>query len=275
MLGHRMNLRLPRIHPSSTADSTSHQPGDRAAQGARTPYAFGGAAGSKVFGFDPARPGRRCACIIQGSVRNPSVGRGMRTQASSESAAPGPRRGLLHSAFALMVVIGGVLYLFVASAFPPHLRRFAGVGGSDAEPDATTLISTLVVIYTLFAAAYGTLAPVLIGKEGRTFWRAWALICIFLALILDLARVWNSIGDLYATTMRHLPPGKVYDAAAEFTRYLIVNAIVLLFALAVTFLPPGRLRTILSGLASKRGAATQETAPAVAVRTDKDPGQDG
>jgi hypothetical protein len=173
----------------------------------------------------------------------------MTTQASSESPALGPRRRRLHSAFALMVVICGVLYLLVASTFPPHLRRFSGVGGgSDGEPDATTLISTLVVIYTFFAAAYGTLAPALIAKPGRTFWRAWALIYIFLAMILDLVRVWNSIGDLYATTMRHLPPAKVYDAADEFTRYLIVNAIVLIFALAITFLPPGRLQILWSEL---------------------------
>jgi hypothetical protein len=182
----------------------------------------------------------------------------MTTQASSESAAPGPRRHLLHSAFALLAVVCGVLYLFFASDFPPHLHSFAGVGsGSEAGPDATTLISTLVVIYTFFAAAYGTLAPVLIGKEGRTFWRAWALIYIFLAMILDLVRVWNSIGDLYATTMRQLPAGKVYDAAAEFTRYLIVNAVVLLFALAVTFLPPRRLRVIWAELTSKREASDQ------------------
>ncbi len=200
----------------------------------------------------------------------------MRTQASSKSATLNPRQRLLHSAFAFIVVICGVLYLLAASAFPPHLRRFSGVGGSDAEPDATTLISTLVVIYTFFAAAYGTLAPVLIGKKRRTFWRAWALIYIFLAMILDLIRVWNSIGDLYATTMRHLPPTKVYDAADEFTRYLIVNAIVLLFALAVAFLPTERLRTIWSRLTSKRGATTlPETAPAVAVRTDRPSGQDG
>jgi hypothetical protein len=198
----------------------------------------------------------------------------METKASSGPAALGPR---LHSAVALVLVICGVLYLLAGSAFPPHLRRFSGVGGgSGAEPDATTLISTLVVVYTFFAAAYGTLATVLIEKRGRTFWRAWALIYIFLALILDLVRVWNSIGDLYATTMRQLPPAKVYDAANEFTRYLIVNAIILLFALAVTFLPPDRLQTIWSELMGKRGATTTpEAAQVVAARTDRNPGQDG
>jgi HAMP domain-containing protein len=44
--------------------------------------------------------------------------------------------------------------------------------------------------------------------------------------------------------MRELPTGKIYDAAAEFTRYLIVNAIVLVFALAVAFWPQRRQREI-------------------------------
>ena len=75
----------------------------------------------------------------------------METKASSEGVALGPRRRL-HSAVALVLVICGVLYLLAGSAFPPHLRRFSGVGGgSGAEPDATTLISTLVVVYTFFA----------------------------------------------------------------------------------------------------------------------------
>jgi hypothetical protein len=60
---------------------------------------------------------------------------------------------------------------------------------------------------------------------------------------LDLVRVWNSIGDLYTTTMRELPPDKVYDAAAEFTRYLIVNAFVFLFVLAIAFWPEPQAAT--------------------------------
>ena len=176
----------------------------------------------------------------------------MTTQGSSDTAAF-RRHLLLYATPAALVLICAGLYLFRAGSFPPHPRRFSGVG---KEPDATTLISTLVVIYTFFAAAYAALAPSLIGKDGRTptfglagkedraFWRAVALLYIFLAVVLDLVRVWNSIGDLYATTMRDLPPAKVYDAAAEFTRYLIVNAFVFLFVLAITFWPerPGAHR---------------------------------
>lgn len=57
-----------------------------------------------------------------------------------------------------------------------------------------------------------------------------------LAVVLDLVRIGNSTGDLYSTAMRHLPPNKVSDAAAEFTRYLIANAVVLLFALIIACL---------------------------------------
>jgi hypothetical protein len=140
---------------------------------------------------------------------------------------------LLYTALAALVVICG-LYLFLPVTFPPHTRYFSRLG---SDPDATTLISTLLVIYTFFAAAYGALAPSLVGRKDRVCLRAAALIYMFLALLLDLVRVWNSMGDLYATTMRHLSPAKVHDAAAEFTRYLIVNAFVLLFVLAVAFWP--------------------------------------
>jgi len=171
----------------------------------------------------------------------------MTAQGSSDCVAV-RRHLLLYVTPFVLVLICGVLYVFLASTFPPHPRRFFGVG-KGPDPDATTLISTLVVIYTFFAAAYGALAPSLIGKDrraptfglagknDRAFWRATALVYIFLAVLLDLVRVWNSIGDLYATTMRELPPAKVYDAAAEFTRYLIVNAFVFLFVLAIAFWP--------------------------------------
>jgi hypothetical protein len=171
----------------------------------------------------------------------------MTAQGSSDCAAV-RRYLLLYVTPSLLVLICGVLYVVLAGDFPPHPRRFLeAVKGPN--PDATTLISTLVVIYTFFAAAYGALAPSLVGKDRRTpafgpagkedraFWRAAVLVYIFLAVVLDLTRVWNSIGDLYATTVRELPPAKVYDAAAEFTRYLVVNAFVFLFALAIAFWP--------------------------------------
>ena len=77
----------------------------------------------------------------------------------------------------------------------------------------------------------------LIEKCGVAFCRVSALALIAMAVALDLVRMANSIGDLYTTTMRLLPPPKVYDAAAEFLRYLIVNAAILLFALIIAFWP--------------------------------------
>jgi hypothetical protein len=216
----------------------------------------------------------------------------MTPQASPESVTHRSRRRLLYSAVAVFVVVvvicvivGAAMYLFAGSTLPPHPRRFSGVlSGPDAGPDATTLISTLVVIYTFFAAAYGALAPSLIKKKSRT--SLVALLFIFLAVLLDVGRVWNSTGDLYATTMRQLSAAKVYDATDEFTRYLIVNACVLLFALAVAFWPAKGWRIIWSWLKSswriawswlksKRGAtALPETAPAEAAKTGAAPGQD-
>jgi hypothetical protein len=177
----------------------------------------------------------------------------MTAQESSDCAAI-RRHLLLYVTPFLLVLICGGLYIWLAGDFPPHPRRFLEVG-EGPNPDATTLISTLVVIYTFFAAAYGALAPSLVGKDRRTptfgpagkedraFWRAAALVYILLAVSLDLVRVWNSIGDLYTTTMRELPPDKVYDAAAEFTRYLIVNAFVFLFVLAIAFWPEPQAAT--------------------------------
>jgi hypothetical protein len=141
-----------------------------------------------------------------------------------------------------ILVVGSILFLIIGSHLWP--RPYGFFRGTGAGPDATTLISTLVVVYTFFVAAYGALTPLVIGKEnpfrwGRikkgdaAFFRVSALILMTAAVVLDLIRVWNSTGDLYTTTMRYLPPPKVYDAAAEFTRYLAINIAVLLFALIV------------------------------------------
>jgi hypothetical protein len=198
----------------------------------------------------------------------------MTTQTRPESVTVSPRQRLLYSAVAVVVIIGVIfgvsLYLFGGGALPPHAHRFSRVGRG---PDATTLISTLVVIYTFFAAAYGALVPSLIGKKGRA--ALVALVFIFLAVLLDLARVWNSTGDLYATTMRNLPAVKVYDATSEFTRYLIVNACVLLFVLVVAFLPAERSRRTWFRLKSKLGATTSPEQPQEPVKTGGSPNQGG
>jgi hypothetical protein len=152
---------------------------------------------------------------------------------------------LLLSAF----VIGSLLFLFLGGDWWPRpYGFFEGTGKED--PDATVLVSTLIVVYTFFVAAYGALTPLVVGKGnpfewdlikklGVAFCRASTLVLIALAVGLDLARIANSIGDLYTTTMRALPPLKVADAAAEFVRYLIVNTIILLFALIIGFWPDG------------------------------------
>jgi hypothetical protein len=49
----------------------------------------------------------------------------------------------------------------------------------------------------------------------------------------DLWRIWNSSGDLLATTMRTLIPTGAEDAEIDFKGYLIVNVAVLLFTLFV------------------------------------------
>jgi hypothetical protein len=185
----------------------------------------------------------------------------MTAEAPSESVTR-RRYVLLYLVPAILVVICGALYVFLGGVLPPHPRRIVRV---HRGPDATTLISTLVVIYTFFAAAYGALAPSLVGKdrrsptflptgkEDRAFWRGVALVYILLAVILDLARVWNSLGDLYATTMRELPPVKIYDAVTEFTRYLILNAVVLLLVLVIAFWPERRKESWLLRLIRKFG----------------------
>lgn len=141
---------------------------------------------------------------------------------------------------------GSVLFLiFDRSWWPRPYGFFEGIGKG---PDATTLISTLVVVYTFFIAAYGALTPLVVGKRKSLTWklikeggvasfRVSVLGLMALAVGLDLFRIGNSVGDLYATTMRYLRPSKVFDAASEFTSYLILNSAVLLFALIVACLP--------------------------------------
>ncbi len=128
-----------------------------------------------------------------------------------------------------LLVGAAILYLYFGNK-SWHSHAAAGAGSG---PDATALISTLIVIYTFFIAAYGALAPSFIGTRRFGSWQLAALLLMLGAVGLDLGRVWNSIGDMYATTMRNLPPNKVDDAAAEFKRYLLINVVVLIFALAV------------------------------------------
>lgn len=101
------------------------------------------------------------------------------------------------------------------------------------QPDATVFISTLILIYTVFMAAYGALLPIVIAKK-REAWE-WLLLALMLAaILLNLYRIVNSLGDLYTTTMGQLSPGKIHDASYEFIHYYFsINVVVIAVALFV------------------------------------------
>lgn len=111
-------------------------------------------------------------------------------------------------------------------------RRSEGAAlTKGTQPDASVLISTLIVIYTVFMAVYGALLPILITKK-RGAWEWLALVLIVLAIGLNLYRIVNSLGDLYTTTMGRLGPGKIHDASYEFIHYYFaINVVVIAVAL--------------------------------------------
>jgi hypothetical protein len=101
------------------------------------------------------------------------------------------------------------------------------------QPDASVFISTLILLYTAFVAAYGTLLSILVAKE-RHAWELVASVLMVLAIGLDLYRIANSLGDLYTTTMGQLTPGKIHDTSYEFIRYYFsINVAVIAVALSV------------------------------------------
>ena len=54
------------------------------------------------------------------------------------------------------------------------------------------------------------------------------------AILLNLYRIVNSLGDLYTTTMGQLSPGKIHDASYEFIHdYFSINVVVVAVALFV------------------------------------------
>ena len=102
-----------------------------------------------------------------------------------------------------------------------------------AQPDASVFISTLILLYTVFVAAYGTLLPIVVAKE-RHAWERLALGLMVLAIGLDLYRIANSLGDLYTTTMGQLTPGMIHDTSYEFIHYYFsINVVVIAVALFV------------------------------------------
>jgi uncharacterized membrane protein len=62
-------------------------------------------------------------------------------------------------------------------------------------------ISTLIVIYTVFISVHGALlAQVTDAKRKREPWEWLILVLMLLAVGVNLWRIQNSVGDLYATT---------------------------------------------------------------------------
>jgi isoprenylcysteine carboxyl methyltransferase (ICMT) family protein YpbQ len=101
------------------------------------------------------------------------------------------------------------------------------------QPDATVFISTLILIYTVFMAVYGALLPIVIAKK-REAWEWLALALMLVAILLNLYRIVNSLGDLYTTTMGQLTPGEIHDASYEFIHYYFsINVAVIAVALFV------------------------------------------
>jgi hypothetical protein len=89
---------------------------------------------------------------------------------------------------------------------------------------------------------YGALLPIVIAKK-REAWEWLALTLMLAAILLNLYRIVNSLGDLYTTTMGQLTPGKIHDASYEFIHYYFsINILVIAVALFVV---------------SRRGRATE------------------
>lgn len=104
----------------------------------------------------------------------------------------------------------------------------------SVRPDATVLISTLIAINIALITVYGVLLPLLNAKkrDERGAWEWAAIVLMAGAVLVDLWRIQNSVGDLYATTIGQLTLDKTYDAQYEFLHYYFFsNVAVLLVAL--------------------------------------------
>ena len=123
---------------------------------------------------------------------------GGRTDPSHRQDERAARRVLRRLGYAIPValLIASLLFLFWGGShwWSRPYGFFKGVGKG---PDATTLISTLVVVHTFFVAAYGALTPMVVGAgkdaltsrqvpRGRIYLRSSALVLMTLAVALDL-----------------------------------------------------------------------------------------
>ena len=108
------------------------------------------------------------------------------------------------------------------------------------QPDASVFISTLILLYTVFMAVYGTLLPIVIARKLGA-WEKRALTLMGSAVLLNLYRIGNSLGDLYTTTMGRLTPGQIHDASYEFIYYYFpINIVAIVVALGVCLRGWGR-----------------------------------
>lgn len=134
----------------------------------------------------------------------------------------------------LVGLVSGLLLVLlaidVAFSGGGHISTAKGNG-----PDATVFISTLIVIYTVFISVHGALlAQVTDAKRTRGPWEWLILVLMLLAVGVNLWRIQNSLGDLYATTLLRLPADKVDDAGYEFVHYYFYsNVVVIGLALVV------------------------------------------
>jgi len=139
--------------------------------------------------------------------------------------------GRLVSIAIIILVASFLIYVVVSRGAEGAALR------EGTQPDASVFISTLILIYTVFMAVYGALLPMFIARE-RGAWEWLAIVLIVLAILLNLWRIQNSLGDLYTTTMRQLTPNKIHDASYEFMHYYFVsNVVVIVIALGVISRP--------------------------------------
>jgi hypothetical protein len=148
------------------------------------------------------------------------------------------------SVWVVFVLLLVLLAVDIAFSKGGHTARPQGDG-----PDATVFISTLILIYTAFIATHAALlAQVTDAKRARGPWERLILGLMLLAVLVNLWRIQNSVGDLYATTLRRLPSDKVDDAGYEFLHfYFYGNVLVIGLALVVLSWRPGQSTATTAG----------------------------
>lgn len=168
-----------------------------------------------------------------------------------DAAPPGSNRvrtGLVHWLTPVRQVTVAIAIIVIALLIDVLVSRSSEGAAltKGKQPDATVFISTLILIYTVFMTVYGALLPIVVAKK-REAWEWLALTLMLAAILLNLYRIVNSLGDLYTTTMGQLTPGKIHDASYEFIHYYFsINIVVIAVALFVV---------------SRRGRATEGRQP--------------